>query len=198
GKSCVCGAGDLHISEKNKKFSVEVGGNTLTISEGDWISIDGSKGEVYEGQVTLKDSEILQVLKGQLAAKESKIYGYYGQFMKWANDLRRLRVRTNADTPEDSRVARQFGAEGIGLCRTEHMFFDAERILHVRQMIVAENVEERRKALSKLISYQREDFTGLFREMHGLPVTIRLLDPPLHEFLPHGAREVDQLAKDLG
>src|SRR5690606_6181979 len=198
GKSCVCGAGDLHISEKNKKFSVEVGGNTLTISEGDWISIDGSKGEVYEGQVDLKDSEILQVLKGELPAKQSSIYGYYEQFMKWADQLRRLRVRTNADTPEDSRVARQFGAEGIGLCRTEHMFFDAERIMYVRQMIIADSEKERRSALAKLIKFQREDFIGIFKQIKGLPVTIRLLDPPLHEFLHHGDREIEMLAKDLG
>jgi len=198
GKSCVCGAGDIDINEHAKSFSVARGDGRLTVKEGDYISIDGTKGEVYEGQVTLKDSEILQVLKGALKPAQSDIYRYYEEFMGWADDVRQLRVRTNADTPEDSRVARQFGAEGIGLCRTEHMFFETERILHIRQMIVSDSQADRKKALSKLIKYQRNDFIGIFKEMAGLPVTIRLLDPPLHEFLPHGDQGINDLAKELG
>ena len=138
------------------------------------------------------------MLKGELKPKQSELYRYYEEFMTWADEARRLRVRTNADTPEDSRVARQFGAEGIGLCRTEHMFFETERIRHIRQMIVSETPEERKEALAKLIKYQREDFIGIFKEMKGLPVTIRLLDPPLHEFLPHGEAAVRDLAEELG
>lgn len=197
GKTCVCGAGDLDVNEHTRSFSVSVGGTMRVVHHGEFISIDGTKGEVYLGEVTMKDSEILQVLSGVLKPKESAIYRYYEEFMGWADEVRRLKVRTNADTPEDSRVARQFGAQGIGLCRTEHMFFGEERILHVRQMIVATSVEERKRALSELIKYQREDFIGLFREMKGLPVTIRLLDPPLHEFLPHDDGQIRKLAEDL-
>src|SRR5262249_52973820 len=154
--------------EHGKKFTVEAGGKTYTVNEGDYISIDGTKGELYEGQVTLKDSEILQVLKGDMKPEQSAIYRYYEEFMTWADAVRRLKVRTNADTPEDCRVARQFGAQGIGLCRTEHMFFETERILHIRQMIVSDTQEQRKAALSKLIKYQRQDFIGIFREMAGL------------------------------
>lgn len=196
GKCCVCGAGEIHIDEANSCFTV----GSTTVKEGDFLSLDGTKGEVYLGQVPVMDSEIIQVLKGKIAKKDSKLFQYFEEFMGWVDKARTLKVRTNADTPEDSRMAVLFGAEGIGLTRTEHMFFDAERILHVRQMILANDVEKRKEALSKLIKYQRDDFYGIFKEMGGRPVTIRLLDPPLHEFLPaEGDKEkVAEVAKELG
>jgi len=155
------------------------------VKEGDWISMDGTKGEVYLGQV---------------AKVEPKLTGDFGTFMKWADEIRVLKVRTNADTPHDSGVARAFGAQGIGLCRTEHMFFEGERISAVRQMILAEDLEGRKKALNKILPMQREDFVGIFRAMAGLPVTIRTLDPPLHEFLPDlkDTKEINELAKEMG
>lgn len=196
GKCCVCGAGEVQIDEHANKFSV--GG--VTVKEGDWISLDGSKGEVYLGKVAVVDSEILQVLKGQLDPKNSSVFKYYEQFMKWVDEARKIKVRTNADTPQDSHMAVLFGAEGIGLTRTEHMFFETERILHVRRMILADSQEKRKEALSKIIGYQRDDFYGIFVEMAGRPVTIRLLDPPLHEFLPaeNDAEKVAEVAKELG
>ncbi|MCX7718427.1 MAG: pyruvate, phosphate dikinase [Candidatus Sumerlaeaceae bacterium] len=196
GKCCVCGAGEIHIDDKNACFTV----GDIVVKEYDYISLDGSKGEVYLGQVPVIDSEIVQVLRGQMKPKDSAIFGYYETFMKWVDAERVLKVRTNADTPEDSRMAVLFGAEGIGLCRTEHMFFDTQRILHVRRMILSDTVAQRREALGKIIGYQRDDFYGIFKEMGGRPVTIRLLDPPLHEFLPHeGDREkIAEVAKELG
>ncbi|MBD3371443.1 MAG: pyruvate, phosphate dikinase [Candidatus Coatesbacteria bacterium] len=179
GKCCVSGCGELEIDYKAQRF--EVAG--VTVNEGDWISIDGSTGRVYAGRVTTVDPELT---------------GDFGTFMGWADEVRRLGVRTNADTPHDAEVARGFGAEGIGLCRTEHMFFGDERILAMRQMIIADDSEGRRKALEKLLPYQREDFIGIFKAMKGLPVTIRALDPPLHEFLPHDEKEQRELAQALG
>lgn len=178
GKCCVAGCEALKIDEK--KGIVKFGEKSLTTK--DFISLNGSKGEVYAG-----------------AAKreEPKLTGEFGIFMKWVDETRRLKVRTNADTPNDARVARNFGAEGIGLCRTEHMFFGEDRIQSVRQMILAKSEAERRLALKKLLPMQRKDFYGIFKEMNGLPVTIRLLDPPLHEFLPHTDKDDRELASQL-
>ncbi len=179
GTPCVAGAGALQIDTKNK--SLIVNGKTYGIN--DWLSLDGSTGEVMEGQV---------------GTVEAGLSGPFAAIMKWADKYRTLKVRTNGDTPTDAKVARGFGAEGIGLCRTEHMFFDPQRIHHMREMILATEVDTRKKALAKLLPYQREDFVGIFKEMKGLPVTIRLLDPPLHEFLPHNEKDQAELAKSLG
>jgi pyruvate,orthophosphate dikinase len=179
GKPCVAGCTALVISEKNKTLSVK----GKVYNEGDFITFDGANGEVYEGVIP---------------TIEAKITADFATFMKWADGVRKLKVRTNADTPEDSKVAVEFGAEGIGLCRTEHMFFAPERILAVREMIFAENEKDRKKALDKLLPFQRSDFTGIFKEMNGLPVNIRLLDPPLHEFLPHHEKDQQELANVLG
>jgi pyruvate,orthophosphate dikinase len=181
GKTCVAGAGAIQIDEKGRKFTV--GGKTY--GPNDYISIDGTSGEVIEGQ--------MPTVKAELS-------GPFATVMKWADKYRTLKVRTNADTPNDAEVARGFGAEGIGLCRTEHMFFDPQRIHNMREMILAQksDVEARKKALAKLLPYQKEDFVGIFTAMKGLPVTIRLLDPPLHEFLPHEEKEQKSLADSLG
>ncbi|HWB54554.1 MAG TPA: pyruvate, phosphate dikinase, partial [Tepidisphaeraceae bacterium] len=179
GTPCVAGVGALRIDAKNRVLTV----NGKQYSVGDWISIDGGTGEVYEGQVD---------------TQEAQMTGPFKILMQWADEFRTLKVRTNSDTPHDSEVARNFGAEGIGLTRTEHMFFDPQRIQNMREMILATDVEGRKKALAKLLPYQREDFIGIFRAMKGLPVTIRLLDPPLHEFLPHNEKDQQALASDLG
>jgi pyruvate,orthophosphate dikinase len=182
GTPCVAGAGMVHIDANAK--TLKIGGKTY--GPNDWISLDGGKspaGEVYEGQVP---------------TVEASLSGAFAQIMKWADEFRTLKVRTNADTPHDAEVARNFGAEGIGLTRTEHMFFDPERIHNMREMILASDSEGRIKALVKLLPYQREDFVGIFKAMKGLPVTIRLLDPPLHEFLPHNEKDQAELAKSLG
>ena len=180
GRCCVSGCGELIIDEENKTLSTKDG---KVFKEGDYISLDGSTGKVYGEKIETKEAEIS---------------GYFDTFMKWADEVRVLEVRTNADTPKDAIQARKFGAQGIGLCRTEHMFFEASRIFAMRQMIVASEVEEREKALEKLLPMQRKDFEGLFIAMEGLPVTIRFLDPPLHEFLPHTDEEIKDLAKELG
>ncbi|MDB5289467.1 MAG: pyruvate, phosphate dikinase, partial [Phycisphaerales bacterium] len=179
GTPCVAGAGSLHIDAKAKTLSV----NGKTYGVNDWISLDGGTGEVMEGQVQ---------------TQEASLTGPFRKIMEWADKYRTLNVRTNADTPHDAEVARNFGAEGIGLTRTEHMFFDPQRIHHMREMILASDVETRKEALNKLLPYQREDFVGIFKAMKGLPVTIRLLDPPLHEFLPHNEKDQQALANDLG
>ena len=179
GKCCVAGCEEIQIDYKKKTFKA----GKKTIKQGTWISLDGSAGEVMEGKVPTQDPEL---------SKE------YFVLMKWVDQIRRLRVRTNADTPEDSRVAREFGAEGIGLTRTEHMFFEGERITAMREMILATTEKDRRKALKKLLPMQRKDFEGIFKAMDGLPVTIRLLDPPLHEFLPHEEDAQKVIAKELG
>ncbi|HEW91422.1 MAG TPA: pyruvate, phosphate dikinase, partial [Thermotogaceae bacterium] len=158
--------------------------NNVVVKEGDWISIDGSTGEVMLGQVK--------------AIVPEGLVGYVGKILEWADKYRKLGVRANADIPRDAEVARRFGAEGIGLCRTEHMFFEADRIPIVRRMIVSKTTEQRQKALDQLLPMQKEDFKGLFKIMKGLPVTIRLLDPPLHEFLPQEEEAIEQLAKDIG
>lgn len=179
GTPAVCGAADVKVDYAAKKMTIK----GVEIKEGDVITLDGTTGEVINGAVALKDAELT---------------GDFGVFMGWADEVRKLKVRTNADTPHDAQVARKFGAEGIGLCRTEHMFFDPMRIKHMREMILAENEEARRAALAKLLPYQREDFKGLFLALEGLPVTIRLLDPPLHEFLPTKEPEQREIAKELG
>jgi pyruvate,orthophosphate dikinase len=179
GKCCVAGCGAIHIDYKTKQFEV----NGTVIKEGDWISLDGSSGEVMKG--------LVQTIKPELS-------GNFGKIMKWADKYRKLNVRTNADTPKDSKVARDFGAEGIGLCRTEHMFFEGDRIKAVREMILADNLEGRKKALAKLLPMQKGDFIGIFKAMAGLPVTIRLLDPPLHEFVPHEAAAQKEMADEMG
>jgi pyruvate,orthophosphate dikinase len=179
GKCCVAGCGAININYKEKKF--EVNGNT--IKEGDWVSLDGSSGEVMKG--------LVPTIKPELS-------GNFGKVMKLADKYRKLGVRANADTPKDSQVARDFGAEGIGLCRTEHMFFEGDRIKAVREMILSEHLEGRKKALAKLLPMQKSDFIGIFKVMKGLPVTIRLLDPPLHEFVPHEEAQQKEMADEMG
>ena len=164
----------------------------------DYITVDGHGGLVYAGNVPTSESEVLQVVRGDIKPEASELYGYFTTFLSFADEVRHLGVRTNADTPNDARVARGFGAEGIGLCRTEHMFFEGDRIDAVREMIVADSLEERKAALAKIEPLQQGDFEGIFKEMDGLPVTIRTLDPPLHEFLPHGDAEIADLAAKMG
>ena len=194
GKCCVCGCGDIDINYAKGEFKV----GDITVKEGDFITVDGHSGTVYNGQIKTSESEVIQVIRGTLKPEESKLYGYFAKFLSWADEVRTLGVRANADTPTDARVARMFGAQGIGLCRTEHMFFEGDRIDAVRQMIVASSLVERKAALAKIEPLQQSDFEGLFTEMDGYPVTIRTLDPPLHEFLPHGDAEIDALAQKMG
>jgi pyruvate,orthophosphate dikinase len=195
GKVCVCGASELQISYSAKTMTVK----GRTYKEGDNLSINGTVGEVYPGEIKTAASEIVQVLvEKSLEARESKTYGMFKQLMDWCNKVTRLQVRTNADTPDQTANAVAFGASGIGLCRTEHMFFEGERIDAMREMIIAEDVEDRKKALAKLLPYQRQDFVGIFKALNGLPATIRFLDPPLHEFLPHEAAAQEELARKMG
>ncbi len=195
GKVCVAGCGALNIDYKKKQFSV----GDEVVKEEDWISISGSTGHVYKDRIQTRPSEVLQViLEGSLRPEESETFKTYDRIMKWADKHRTMNVRTNADQPDQSEQAVKFGAEGIGLCRTEHMFFSGDRIKYVRQMILAENEETRRKALDKLLPMQREDFAGIFEAMGGRPVTVRTLDPPLHEFLPHEEKDKKMLADDMG
>src|SRR2546426_946890 len=194
GKVCVCGASALHI-DYNKR-TLEVGGQTF--KEGDFLSINGTSGEVYAGEVRTAASEVVQVLiERSLKSKDSQTYQYYAQLMDWCDKATRLLVRTNADTPEQTANAIAFGASGIGLCRTEHMFFEGNRIDAMREMILAEKTDDRKKALAKLLPYQRADFAGMFEELKGLPATIRFLDPPLHEFLPHDHAAQNDLANKM-
>lgn len=179
GKCCVSGCHDIIVEEKNKILKARDG---ITLKEGDFLTLDGSTGEVFSDKLGLI---------------EPSLSGNFGTLMEWADEFRRLCIRTNADIPRDAKVARAFGAEGIGLCRTEHMFFEGDRIKAMREMILSSTEEERRNALAKLLPYQKSDFKGLFKEMAGLPVTIRLLDPPLHEFLPKEKKEIDELAREL-
>ena len=180
GRCCVCGCSELQIDEVQKTLTTKEG---TVYHEGDYLSLDGSTGKVY--------GEEIQTV-------EPIIEGAFETFMSWADSIRKLKVKTNADTPRDAMQARKFGAEGIGLCRTEHMFFDENRIFHFRKMITAMTVEQREEALEKILPYQREDFEGLFEAMDGMPVVIRYLDPPLHEFLPHTDAEIKPLADSLG
>ena len=179
GRCCICGCGDININEELKTITTKDG---QTFKEGDYISLDGTTGIVYGKQIKTVDPEIS---------------GDFETFMSWADEVRKLKIRANADTPKDAFQAYKFGAEGIGLCRTEHMFFEKERIFNFRKMICADNIESREEALENILPYQRSDFEGLFRTMKGLPVVIRYLDPPLHEFLPHTDEEITMLAKSL-
>jgi len=180
GKPSIVGCSALKVDEHGRSFSV----GPTTVQEGDYVSIDGSSGEVFKGDVPTRESEILQVLSGKLKPGESETYRYFDTFMKWADEARTLRVRANADIPRDAKVASALGAEGIGLCRTEHMFFAEDRLPVVVRMIMAKTEEDRKAALRELLPFQRDDFKGLFEALRGKPVTIRTLDPPLHEFLP--------------
>jgi pyruvate, orthophosphate dikinase len=195
GKVCVAGCEALHIDYAAR--SMRVGEKLL--HEGDWVSVDGSTGEVIQGEIRTLPSEVLQVLSGEtLEPKDSNPYQQYARLLKWADDVRKLGVRTNTDQPDQARVAKAFGAEGIGLCRTEHMFFQGERIQAVREMILADDEAGRRRALAKLLPIQKEDFKGILEIMGNLPVTIRTLDPPLHEFLPSKDDEITELAEVMG
>src|SRR5438270_4174176 len=195
GKVCVCGASGIQIDYQKRTLNA----NGTTLAQGDYISIDGTAGEVFAGEVTTAPSEIIQVLVDRsLDAKKSLTYREYAQLMSWADEFRTLGIRTNADTPEQVENAIAFGAEGIGLCRTEHMFFEGNRIDAMREMILAGTKQEREKALKKLLPYQREDFVGIFKALQGLPATIRFLDPPLHEFLPNDHAQQNELANKLG
>ena len=194
GKTCVVGAGQIVVDDKKG----EIRGGKLSAKEGDYISIDGTTGEVILGELPTSPSEVLQVaLEKSLAPENAPVFRAFDRILSWADKRRRLGVRANADTPTDARVAVVFGAQGIGLCRTEHMFFEEHRILAVREMILAETVEGRRAALEKILPMQREDFVGIFREMGDRPVTIRLLDPPLHEFLPNEDSALKKTAAEL-
>jgi pyruvate, orthophosphate dikinase len=195
GKVCVCGAAKLQVDYNSKTLTV----NGRVYNEGEYLSIDGTRGEVYDGQIKTAPSEIIQVLVDKtLSPAKSAVYRDFEQLMQWCNKASRMTVRTNADTPEQTANAVAFGATGIGLCRTEHMFFEGDRIDAVREMILAEKKDDRLKALSKLLPYQREDFIGIFKALKGLPATIRFLDPPLHEFLPHDHTQQNSLADKLG
>jgi pyruvate, orthophosphate dikinase len=195
GKVCVCGASELMIDYGAKTVSVK----GRTFREGDFLSINGTVGEVYPGEIKTAASEIVQVLvEKSLSPKDSKTFGMFKQLMDWCSKVTRLSVRTNADTPEQTDNAVAFGAVGIGLCRTEHMFFEGERIDAMREMILAENLEDRKKALAKLLPYQKKDFIGIFKALNGYPATIRFLDPPLHEFLPHEPSAQADLAQKMG
>ncbi len=195
GKVCVAGCGALDISYSSRTMSV---GGTV-IKQGDFISIDGTTGEVLMGKLQTKPSDVVRAFVNKEALKNSSpVIVTFEKLMEWADKFRRLKVRTNADQPDQSEVAIAFGAEGIGLCRTEHMFFGGDRINAVREMILADDQEGRRKALAKLLPMQRNDFAGIFRVMNDRPVTIRTLDPPLHEFLPHSEHEIQELAAIIG
>ena len=179
GRPCVSGSSEIDIDYEKKIFKTA----SVEIKEGDIITIDGSSGRIILGSVpTIKP----------------EISGDFSKLMSWADNIRKLKVRTNAETPLDTKVARDFGAEGIGLCRTEHMFFDEERIISVREMILSKTKDDRLKALLKLLPHQKKDFVEIFKIMHGLPVTVRLLDPPLHEFLPKSEKEISEVAEVVG
>ena len=193
GKCAVVGCRDIHVDLEHRRFVVD----GKTINEGDYITLDGATGRVFSGALPTIPSEVVQVTNGTLPENAAPLYQAYSQLLGWADEVRTLKVRANADTPRDARIARNFGAEGIGLCRTEHMFFEGERIHAMREMIIARDEAGRRRALAKLLPMQRADFEGIFEAMDGLPVTIRLLDPPLHEFLPHGGEESKLLARTL-
>ncbi|MGZ5446691.1 MAG: pyruvate, phosphate dikinase [Thermoanaerobaculia bacterium] len=195
GRPCIVGAGALRVDYGKGELRSE---GHEPLEEGDWVSIDGTTGEVIGGKLATRPSEVVQVLiEGSMKEEDSETYRNFDRLLKWADEIRTLGIRTNADTPNDARVARLFGAEGIGLCRTEHMFFAEERILRVREMILARDEKGRRKALAELLPYQAGDFEGIFRELAGMPVTVRLLDPPLHEFLPQTEVQISSVAREM-
>ena len=193
GKCAVVGARDIVVDAERRHFRA----NGTIVDEGDWITLDGATGRVFLGDLPTVPSEVVRVTQGHLLASQAPVFQAYSRLLGWADETRRLKVRANADTPKDARQARGFGAEGIGLCRTEHMFFEGDRIHAMREMIVAHDGSGRRRALAKLLPMQRADFEAIFEAMHGFPVNIRLLDPPLHEFLPHGGEESKLLARQL-
>ncbi len=195
GKCCICGASALKIDYKNKSISI----NGVTYKEGDWLSLNGSTGKVYAGEIpTMASPVVAAVNGGNRAAANHAIYKMYKVVSDWADQFRGIKVRANADSPKDAIIARAFGAEGIGLCRTEHMFFEGDRIWDIREFIIAEDLKGREAALRKLLPHQRKDFEGIFKAMKGLPVTVRLLDPPLHEFLPHTDADQAKMASHMG
>ena len=194
GKCCICGASELKIDQAKKEIKVK--GKTL--KAGDWLSLNGSTGNVYEGEIPTMASPVVTAVDGNAKAKKHPIYLMYKTVSDWADKYRKINVRANADSPADAKMARAFGAEGIGLCRTEHMFFEGDRIWDIRTFILADTLSEREAALKKLLPHQRKDFEGLFRAMKGLPVTVRLLDPPLHEFLPHTKADQEEMARHIG
>src|SRR6202011_3285334 len=195
GKVCVCGAAELNIDFRGKSMSVN---GTVFKEAEDYLSIDGTSGTVYAGQLPSAASEIIQgLLDDDKTAQKGETYRNFSQLMDWCSKVTRMSVRTNADTPDQVENAVAFGASGIGLCRTEHMFFEGDRIDAMREMILAQSLDERKAAVAKLLPYQRSDFVGIFRELKGLPATIRFLDPPLHEFLPHTDAQQKDLAEKL-
>jgi pyruvate,orthophosphate dikinase len=196
-KPCIVGFSSLRVDEKQARMTIATPEKSVELSEGDELSIDGSTGEVILGLIKTRESEIHQVLAGEIQESDSEIARNFKRMMQWADASRRLRVRTNADTPKDARVARMFGAEGIGLCRTEHMFFEGDRILAMQEMILASSKEQRKMALEKILPFQKQDFRDIFEAMDGFPVTVRLLDPPLHEFLPREEDDFQKLATAL-
>jgi pyruvate,orthophosphate dikinase len=193
GKCAIVGARDISVDAEKRHFQA----NGTRVDEGDWITLDGASGRVFVGDLPTVPSEVVRVTQGLLSASRAPVYQAFSRVLGWADEARRLKVRANADTPKDARQARGFGAEGIGLCRTEHMFFEGDRIHAMREMIVARDEGGRRRALAKLLPMQRTDFEAIFEAMNGYPVNIRLLDPPLHEFLPHGGEESKLLAREL-
>jgi pyruvate, orthophosphate dikinase len=194
GKCAVVGCKDIQVNLEAREFRV----GDHVVKEGEWITVDGATGRIFLGDLPTVPSEVVRVIRGEVKPEDAPEYTVYERLLGWADEARTLRVRANADTPKDARVARGFGAEGIGLCRTEHMFFEGDRIHAMREMIVARDEGGRRRALRTLLPLQRDDFDGIFEAMSGYPVTIRLLDPPLHEFLPHGGEESKLLARQLG
>jgi pyruvate,orthophosphate dikinase len=194
GKCAVVGCTDIHVDLEGRQFRVK----DTVIKEGQWITVDGATGRIFAGDLPTIPSDVVQVIRGMKRAEDAPSYQAFSRLLGWADEARSLNVRANADTPNDARIARGFGAEGIGLCRTEHMFFEGDRINAMREMIVARDEGGRRRALNNLLPLQRGDFEGIFEAMAGFPVTIRLLDPPLHEFLPHGGEESKLLARQLG
>jgi len=194
GKCCICGAGDVHIDYKKKQITV----GKKVFKEGAVISLNGTTGNVYQGEIPSASSPIIAALvEGKKSAFKDPVYKLYKQISDWSDEFRKINVRTNAESPEDSKNALAFGAEGIGLCRTEHMFFEGDRITDVRRFILADTEADRNKAITKLLPHQRKDFEGIFKAMAGLPVTVRLLDPPLHEFLPHTDKDQKAMAKEM-
>jgi len=197
GKTCIVGCGALNIDYKARQFKTE--NNSIVVKEGEWISIDGSTGEIFLGNIPTKPSEVIAVLINKtIKPEDAPVFQMFNEIMIWADKYRKLKIRTNADQPDQSANAIQFGAEGIGLTRTEHMFFGEGKIGPMREMILADDSESRRKALAKILPLQRADFEGIFKVMDGRPVTIRTIDPPLHEFVPHDDAGQMEMAKELG